>query len=232
MMNDNYMKKMKTALLTAGLCVLLSGTLYAADNKPVELTADTVEYNSQSGVINATGNVVMVQEGTRMTGAHGVYNSKTQEGTVSGNVVADKDGMHMTAETVVTDGKNHMQATGNVVAVKEDKTLTGPLIDYYTDRNYAIVPSDAKLAMQDGSIITANRMEAYMTEDHLIGTGNVHIVSPPRNLEAFGDQLDYYGKEDGKAILTGNAVATQDNNTLKSNRLTIYLADGQAKVKE
>lgn len=232
MMNDNYMKKMKTALLTAGLCVLLSGTLYAADNKPVELTADTVEYNSQSGVINATGNVVMVQEGTRMTGAHGVYNSKTQEGTVSGNVVADKDGMHMTAETVVTDGKNHMQATGNVVAVKEDKTLTGPLIDYYTDRNYAIVPSDAKLAMQDGSVITANRMEAYMTEDHLIGTGNVHIVSPPRNLEAFGDQLDYYGKEDGKAILTGNAVATQDNNTLKSNRLTIYLADGQAKVKE
>ena len=232
MMNDNYMKKMKTALLTAGLCVLLSGTLYAADNKPVELTADTVEYNSQSGVINATGNVVMVQEGTRMTGAHGVYNSKTQEGTVSGNVVADKDGMHMTAETVVTDGKNHMQATGNVVAVKEDKTLTGPLIDYYTDRNYAIVPSDAKLAMQDGSVITANSMEAYMTEDHLIGTGNVHIVSPPRNLEAFGDQLDYYGKEDGKAILTGNAVATQDNNTLKSNRLTIYLADGQAKVKE
>jgi len=228
----NYTKKMKTALLTASFCTLLSGTLYAADNKPVELTADTVEYNSQSGVINAVGNVVMVQEGTRMTGAHGVYNSKTQEGTVSGNVVADKDGMHMTAETVVTDGKNHMQATGNVIAVKDDKTLTGPLIDYYTDRNYAVVPSDAKLAMQDGSIITSNKMEAYMTEDHLIGTGNVHIVSPPRNLEAFGDQLDYYGKEDGKAILTGNAVATQDNNTLKSNRLTIYLADGQAKVKE
>lgn len=228
----NYMKQLKTALLTAGICALLSGTLYAAENKPVDLTADTVEYNSQSGVINAIGNVVMVQEGSRMTGARGVYNSKTQEGTVSGNVVADKDGMHMTAEIVVTDGKNHMRATGNVVAVKEDKTLTGPIIDYYTDRNYAVVPSDAKLAMQDGSIITSNKMEAYMTEDHLIGTGNVHIVSPPRNLEAFGDQLDYYGKEDGKAILTGNAVATQDNNTLKSNRLTIYLADGQAKVKE
>ncbi len=117
------------------------------------------------------------------------------------------------------------------MATKADKTLSGPVIEYFADRQYMLVPSAAKVVMKDG-VFTSDKMEAYLNEDHLIGTGNVHIVSAPRNLEAFGDQADYYGKEDGKVILTGNAVATQDNNTLKSNRLTLYLADGQAEVKE
>ena len=137
----------------------------------------------------------------------------------------------MTADNVRTAGKDHMIASGSVVATKADKTLTGPVVEYFADRQYMIVPSSAKVVMKDG-VFTSDKMEAYLNEDHLIGTGNVHIVSAPRNLEAFGDQADYYGKEDGKVILTGNAVATQDNNTLKSNRLTLYLADGQAEVKE
>ena len=219
------------ALLTAGLCVLITGTLSAAQTKPVDLTADTVEYNSKSGLITARGNVIMLQDGARITGAEAQYNSGTQEGMVTGNVVADKEDMHMTAATVKTAGKDHMIASGGVSATKADKTLTGPVIEYFADRQYMIVPSAAKVVMKDG-VFTSDKMEAYLNEDHLIGTGSVHIVSAPRNLEAFGDQADYYGKEDGKVILTGNAVATQDNNTLKSNRLTLYLADGQAEVKE
>ena len=40
------------------------------------------------------------------------------------------------------------------------------------------------------------------------------------------------GKEQGKAVITGNAWAVQENNTMRSNRMTIYLADdGSAKVK-
>jgi lipopolysaccharide export system protein LptA len=51
-------------------------------------------------------------------------------------------------------------------------------------------------------------------------------------MEAGGDTMDYQGKAQGVVVVTGNAWATQDNNTLKSNRLTLYLAqDGQAKVK-
>ena len=56
-------------------------------------------------------------------------------------------------------------------------------------------------------------------------------MSPPRDLEAGGDQFDYYGQGDGRAVLTGNAWAVQGNNTMRSQRLTIYLAqDGTAKV--
>lgn len=225
-------KKMwKTVALAALLCTLSAGSLQAAGNKPVDLQADTIEYNSQSGIVTANGNVVMIQEGSRMTGAAAVYNSKTEEGRVTGGVVADKDGMHMTADTVVSDGKNHLHAEGNVVAVKEDKTITGPVVEYYTDRNYAVIPSNGKIVTQDG-FVTADHMEADLTADHLIGTGNAHVFSQTRNMEAFGDQLDYYGKEEGKAVMTGHAVAIQDGNTIRSNRLTIYMSDGQAKVKE
>lgn len=223
------LKKMQMALLTTAACFILTGTLYAADSKPVELNANTVEYDTQTGLITATGSVKMIQDGAVLTGASAQYNSKTQEGFVTGGVVADKADMHMTAATIKTSGANHMIATGNVVVVKADKTLTGPQIDYYPDTDYAVIESNARVTMTDGTF-TSDRMEAYLKENRLIGTGNVHIVSPPRNLDAVGDQATYYGQDDGKVILTGNAVATQNNNTLRSNKLTIYLAGGKADV--
>ena len=87
------------------------------------------------------------------------------------------------------------------------------------------------LTSADGTF-TADHLEGWLAEEHYVGKGNAHVVSPARGLEAGGDQLDYYGQGDGKAVMTGNAWAVQNNNTMKSNRLTIYLAkDGQAAVK-
>ena len=47
----------------------------------------------------------------------------------------------------------------------------------------------------------------------------------PKNFEGGGDMLEYFGKENGKVVLTGNAWAIQDNNTLKSGRLTVFLQE-------
>ncbi|MBQ5921232.1 MAG: organic solvent tolerance protein OstA, partial [Selenomonadaceae bacterium] len=98
------------------------------------------------------------------------------------------------------------------------RTLSGAVAQYCTSK--------------DGSF-TADEMEGYLKEEHLIGRGNVHVISPPNDMEAGGDLLNYYGLEQGKAVLTGNAWAVQYNNTLKSNTLTILLAkDGKATVTE
>ena len=51
------------------------------------------------------------------------------------------------------------------------------------------------------------------------------MVSTARNMEAGGDNVDYDGKDAGKAVLSGNAWAYQNNNTIRGNRLTVYLAD-------
>ena len=51
-------------------------------------------------------------------------------------------------------------------------------------------------------------------------------------MEAGGDNADYVGKEQGRVVLTGNAWAVKENNTMKSNKLTLYLdPEGRAEVK-
>ena len=90
--------------------------------------------------------------------------------------------------------------------------------------------SGGTLASSEGTF-TADNLQGWLQEAHYVGTGNAHIVSPPRDLEAGGNQFDYYGQGSGQAVLTGNAWAVQGNNTMHSQRLTIYLAsDGSAKV--
>ena len=226
-------KKFRLALAAAcfgAACML--GTLQAAaeGGESAELNSDTVEYSTKTGIVTATGNVVMKRGNAIVTGAKAVYNSQTQEGTVSGNVVADKEDLHVTAQVVTTDGQKQMLATGGVHAVKADKTFTGEQVDYYPENEYVLIKTGGTVTSKDGRF-TADYMEGWLNDERFKGVGNAHLVSPPKNLEAGGDQLDYFGKETGKAVLTGHAWAIQDNNTLKSNVLTIYLAeDGTANV--
>lgn len=228
-MKIDYVIKMSVVVLTA--VALYTGTASADAGKPTELNANTIEYSTSSGVITATGNVVMSQESARISGAQAVYNSKTGEGHITGNVVADKGNLHMTSDEVFTQGANMLIANGNVVAHQLDKTVTGSRLEYNTDTDYALMPSGGTIATGDGTI-TGNRIEAYMQENHFIATGNVHIVSQTRNIDAYSDNANYYGNDSGKVILTGNAVAMQDNNTLRGENLTLYLDDtGQAAVK-
>ena len=226
-------KKLRLAVLTLGIGLAVGfGAVSAADNNETStLTGDVVEYNTQSGVITATGNVVMTKGDAVMRGAKAVYNSKTQHGQVTGGVVADKGDMHMTCAVFTADGQNHLVATGDVHGVKADKTFAGPLAEYFTDQDYVRMVQGGTITTADGTF-TADYMEGWLKEDHFKGIGNAHIVSPPRSFEGGGDQAEYFGKDSGKAILTGNAWAIQENNTLKSQVLTVYLADngnGQAK---
>ena len=222
--------KLKVSLAAALLgAALTAGTIYAAD-EPAELNADSVEYSMKTGVITATGNVVMKRGTATVTGAKATYNTKTKEGMVSGGVTAVKDDMRMTSALVKSDGENHMYASGSVHAVKGDKTFDGERVDYYPDKEYILIENGGRVTSPEG-VFTANHMEGWLKEDHIRGTGDAHIISPPKNLEAGGYQADYYGKEKGKAVLTGHAWAIQNNNLMKSEKLTIYLADdGNAKV--
>ena len=222
--------KLKLAFVAAALtAAITTGTLYAA-GEPASLDGDTVDYDMKSGVITATGNVLMTKGNARVAGAKAVYNTKTQEGNVTGNVIAQKEDMRMTAAMCTTDGKDHMIATGDVHGQKADKTFAGERVDYFAPNEYMLMDTGGTVTSKDGTV-TADRLEGWLKEDRYKGTGHAHLVSPPKNLEAGGDQLDYFGKEQGKAILTGNAWAIQDNNTLNSGRLTIYIADdGNAKV--
>ena len=226
-------KKMRGVLAAVAAALSLQmGTIYAAaDSVPASLDADTLEYDMNTGEATATGYVLLTRGDSKVTSARATYNSKTQAATGDGNVIAVYQGTRLTCDHLMSDGQEHMMATGNVHGSRDDKTFSGEQIDYFPQQNdYIVIDRGGQLTSGDDTF-TADRIYGWLKDEHYIGEGNAHVVSPSRAMEAGGDQMDYYGKEQGKAVITGNAWAVQENNTMRSNRMTIYLADdGSAKV--
>ena len=208
------------------------------NKEPSELNADNVEYNMNSGVVLATGNVLLKHGTGRATGARAMYNTKTLEAYLTENVIVERDGVKITCDNLRSNGQGHMQADGNVHGTQivqpnekypngDTRTFTGEHVDYYPDdKKHVVIPTGGLITMNDGTF-TADHMEGWLDEEHYVGTGNAHAVSPPRKMEAGGDKADYFGKDDGKLVLTGNAWAIQENNTVRGNRLTVYMAENK-----
>lgn len=224
--------RMKKLALTVALSLALPFGQLSAAGEPAELNADSVEYDMTSGLATATGDVLLKQGTTKVTGAKATYNSKTQEGTVEGSVIAVRDTLRVTCDRIVTNAQEKIVASGSVRGSDGDKSFAGEQVEYYPNQNkYVKIPSGGTLGSADGTF-TANYMEGWLDDEHYVGQGNVHVSSPARQMEAGGDHADYRGKEQGVVVLTGNAWATQENNTMKSNKLTLYLDPaGRAKVK-
>ena len=204
--------------------------------EPSQLNADVVEYDMNSGIVTAAGNILLRQGTARATGLRAMYNTKTFEAYLLDDVIAVRDDVRITCDRMMSDGTGHMQADGSVHGVQtvapnekypngDTRTFTGDHVDYYpNDRKHVVIPGGGLVTSGDGDF-TADFMEGWMDEEYYVGTGNAHTVSPPRQIEAGGDKIEYFGKEGGKAILTGNAWAIQQNNTMRGNRLTVYLND-------
>lgn len=219
--------KFHKIVLTA---ILLLGTvafqIAAAEPKPVEMAADVIEYDATTGVMTGRGGVTFTQADAVLTGANATYNTKTKEAHITGGIKLVRADTVLTAEEMRSYEDNHIVASGGIELIKGDSRLTGPQLDYYIDKAYAIVNQNARLVMPDG-MMTADKMEAYMDTNQVTGTGNVHIVSETRKLDATSHQAVYYGSKEGqaRAVLTGNARAVQAGNVLTGNKLTIYLDD-------
>lgn len=220
-------------IVAAGLVVaaVSLGGLYAAaepasqPKTPVELVADTIDYDAKQGIINANGSVRITQGDAVITGAKAEYNTKSQEGRVTGGVQAvNKDATLTAAEVQTYQNNNYLIALGEAVLTKGENRLTGPKVEYFADKQYAIVPQNGKIEMPDGTM-TADKIEAFLQENSATGTGSVHVVSPARNLDATSDLATYYGEPKGqsKVILSGNARAIQDGNVLTGETLTLRL---------
>ncbi len=241
------MKKIRLISLPAAVAIILAllvstGSLIAqaaapAAKTPVEIAAETIEYDATSGLMTATGGVRITQGQSVMTGDRAEYNTKSQEGHLTGGVQAVSQEATLTAAEVRTYNNNtQLTAWGDAVLTKGDQRLTGPRIEYFTSTQYALIPENARIEMPDG-IMTADKIEAFIPESKAIGTGSVHIVSPVRKLDATADIATYYGEPKGqsKVILSGNARALQDGNVLTGETLTLRLeekaVDAQGRTK-
>ena len=212
-------------------------------NVPSEVNADNVDYDMNTGVVTASGNVLLKYGTGKATGGRAMYNTKTQEAYLLDNVIVIREDLKLTCDSLRNDGYGHMQADGNVYGVQtiapsqkypkgDTRTFKGEHVDYYPDdKGHFVIPGGGIFTSSIDGNFTANFMEGWIYEEYYIGMGNVHIVNPPREVEAGGDRMDYYARQNGKAILTGNAWVIQKNNTMRGNRLTVYLADNPTDTK-
>ncbi len=227
------MKIKSVAALAAAFMLLGSSALYvpafAAQGSGFNVKADEIEYDMTSGNGTAKGNVVILHDGGKATAAAAEFNSKTMSGKLTGGVVADKDDAHITCATFVMHNEDFVSAVGEASVTKEDKTLTAEQIDYHSDVEYAeTIGSWGQLTSTDGSVLTAAQITYNGKTGLAEATGNVDIVSPPRNLTAKADKAIYDTNNDGKVELIGNATATQDGNTVSGNRLIMNNAGNAA----
>lgn len=227
------MKIKSVAALAAAFMLLGSSALYvpafAAQGSGFNVKADEIEYDMTSGNGTAKGNVVILHDGGKATAAAAEFNSKTMSGKLTGGVVADKDDAHITCATFVMHNEDFVSAVGEASVTKEDKTLTAAQIDYHSDVEYAeTIGSWGQLTSTDGSVLTAAQITYNGKTGLAEATGNVDIVSPPRNLTAKADKAIYDTNNDGKVELIGNATATQDGNTVSGNRLIMNNAGNAA----
>lgn len=227
------MKIKSVAALAAAFMLLGSSALYvpafAAQGSGFNVKADEIEYDMTSGNGTAKGNVVILHDGGKATAAAAEFNSKTMSGKLTGGVVADKDDAHITCATFVMHNEDFVSAVGEASVTKEDKTLMADQIDYHSDVEYAeTIGSWGQLTSTDGSVLTAAQITYNGKTGLAEATGNVDIVSPPRNLTAKADKAIYDTNNDGKVELIGNATATQDGNTISGNRLIMNNAGNAA----
>ena len=227
------MKIKSVAALAAAFMLLGSSALYvpafAAQGSGFNVKADEIEYDMTSGNGTAKGNVVILHDGGKATAAAEEFNSKTMSGKLTGGVVADKDDAHITCATFVMHNEDFVSAVGEASVTKEDKTLTAEHIDYHSYAEYAeTIGSWGQLTSTDGSVLTAAQITYNGKTGLAEATGNVDIVSPPRNLTAKADKAIYDTNNDGKVELIGNATATQDGNTVSGNRLIMNNAGNAA----
>ena len=228
-------RKVRNTLMASVLALSLAGAAAAApegsSGGASELRGDTVEYDMKTGEMRATGNVVMKHNGTVAYCSVATYNTNTQQGRMEGGVSADKDDMHLVCDVFYIDSQTAYQAEGNVQGTKVDRSFRGPRAEYFSDQDYLRMTEGGTITTADG-VFNADFMEGWLQDNHCKGVGNAHIISPAKNFEGGGDTAEYFGKDSGRVVLTGNAWGVQNNNTLRSERLTVYLSDtGQAAVK-
>lgn len=234
--------KIRTALCVGMFSVafVLTGvgvneSFAAGEGQPIEVSADTINYDAAQGIVDAQGSIVMKQNDAVLTGSSVHYNMKNLEGIVAGGVKAVKADAVLTADKVETHNNTRLVATGAPVLVKGESTLKGSLIDYDSAKQYASVPSDVTFTTPEGTL-TTDHLEAFFAEDRAVGDGDVHLVSLTRQIDATSDHIVYYGLQGkGKAVLTGNARAVQEGNVIVGDTLTLNMdsqsADAQGRTK-
>ena len=104
------------------------------DDLPSEVNADAIEYDMNTGVVSAEGNVLLKHGTAKATGLHALFNVNTKEAHLIGNVIVVREDMRITCNALMSNGQGHMLADGNVKISKDDMRGFGDMA--YSENNF------------------------------------------------------------------------------------------------
>ncbi len=233
-MSAEYKNKMRNGKLKAAvMAALFSFSLFGISNAviaagaPIELSADTIEYNAKTDMANASGGVTITRDGGVLTGAQASYNFKTQEVNISGGVTANKDDMNLKANSLISTADKEMIATGDVVVVKGENTLTGPEIRYNQNTSDISMPSGGHASGPQAEI-RGDVLNGNLNAKEYHAVGDVYLSSKTNDVQSTSDTATYTG--DGanfNFVADGNVHINSDSRNMygQSDHATYSSAD-------
>ena len=114
---------------------LLTKTLYCADKKPIEILADTMEWNKQLGQAIAIGNAKAVQ----------------------GEAIIKADKIIAVLDKTDKQKITKLLANGNVEFLKDRQLATGDKAIYYLNQEKVIITGNVKLE-RDNNIVKGEKL--------------------------------------------------------------------------
>lgn len=223
------MKRNKMLLLML-LCFLTwfavnSSLVYSAPAKDAKYSVDAqeIEYDMASGDGTTKGKTTIKHDGGTAVGQKGsTFNSKKRTGHLYGGVVADKEDQHLRSQELIIYTDKYVSAVGDAVIIKGGRKLEAPRVDYHDDTSFAeTLGGSARITETDGSWLSAGKITYDMKAGLANATGGVNLESKPRNMTGTSDTAIYNTNETGYIELIGNAVAVQDGNTIRGDKLRI-----------
>ena len=117
------------------LSFLLTKTLYCEDKKPIEILADTMEWNKQLGQAIAIGNAKAVQ----------------------GEAIIKADKIIAVLDKTDNQKITKLLANGNVKFLKDKQLATGDKAIYHLDQDKVIITGNVKLE-RDNNIVKGEKL--------------------------------------------------------------------------
>ncbi|MEI6285640.1 MAG: LptA/OstA family protein [Bacillota bacterium] len=223
-------------LIAFALCgIAIAADLPATSNEPVEITADTMTFNTKTNVATADGRVKMIQGAAEITGQHVEYNNLTADGLITGGVTAKRDDATLTCSQVQIVRQDHVIATGNVVAIRQGYRFNSERLEFFVKAERVFAPIASVITTKDGTL-HSGQLEYFLKTQTGKANNGVKINSPARQITATAQTATYQGGENATVVLSGNAHAVQNGNTLDGDELKYYMAensfvaDGKTKV--
>ncbi len=221
--------KLKAAIIATlfGFSLLGIGNTVIAADGPIELTADTIEYNAKTDMANASGGVTITRDGGVLTGAEASYNFKTQEVNITGGVTANKDDMNLKANTLISTADKEIIASGDVVVVKGENTLTGPEIHYNQNSSDISMPSGGH-ATGPQAEIRGNVLNGNLNTKEYHAVGDVYLNSKTNDIQSTSNEATYTGDDTNfNFVADGNVHINSDSRNMygQSDHATYDSAD-------